>query len=88
MLEIIEPPVGKQITVITAHPEDMESWCAGTVIQAIDAGCEARLLLVTSGDKGSGDPATNPGELVLRRGAEADSGSARRRSARRSSAGR
>jgi hypothetical protein len=35
----------------------MEHWCAGTVIQAVECGCEARLLLVTSGDKGSGAPA-------------------------------
>jgi LmbE family N-acetylglucosaminyl deacetylase len=57
MPEIIEPPSDKRIAIITAHPDDMEHWCAGTVIQAVECGCEARLLLVTSGDKGSGAPA-------------------------------
>lgn len=31
MPEIVEPPSGKRIAVITAHPNDMEPWCAGTV---------------------------------------------------------
>lgn len=71
MPEIIEPPSGKRIAIITAHPDDMEHWCAGTVMRAISRGCEAHLLLVTSGDKGAGDPATDPRDLAMRREAEA-----------------
>jgi len=71
MPEVIEPPSGKRIAIITAHPDDMEHWCAGAVMQAVERGCEACLLLVTSGDKGSGDPDTDPRDLAMRREAEA-----------------
>src|SRR5689334_10289494 len=56
---------------IAAHPDDIESWCAGTLARAIDAGATVRLLLVTSGEKGSGDPQALPAEVAARREAEA-----------------
>jgi LmbE family N-acetylglucosaminyl deacetylase len=52
-----EPPGVVAVLAIAAHPDDIESWCAGTLARAIDAGATVRLLLVTSGDKGSSDPA-------------------------------
>jgi LmbE family N-acetylglucosaminyl deacetylase len=51
----IEPPSAVSILAIAAHPDDIESWCAGTLSAAIDRGALVRLLLVTSGDKGSSD---------------------------------
>lgn len=42
--------------VIAAHPDDIESWCAGTLAQSVKQGATVRLLLVTSGDQGSNDP--------------------------------
>jgi LmbE family N-acetylglucosaminyl deacetylase len=67
---IIDPPAGA-IVAITAHPDDIESWCAGTLARAIDAGATVRLLLVTSGDKGADDPASMAPEVAYWREREA-----------------
>ena len=67
----IEPPSAASIMVIAAHPDDIESWCAGTLACAIDGGATVRLLLVTSGDKGSSDPDTTPQAVAAQREAEA-----------------
>jgi len=67
----IEPPGAASILAIAAHPDDIESWCAGTLALAIDAGARVRLLLVNSGDKGSNDPAAGAGEVAARREREA-----------------
>lgn len=70
-MPIVEPPGAVSIMAIAAHPDDIEAWCAGTLIRAIEGGGAVRLLLVTSGDKGSGDPTTDPRALAMRREAEA-----------------
>lgn len=70
-IAIEEPPSAASIVVVAAHPDDIESWCAGTLAQSIDAGAAARLLLVTSGDKGTSDPAADPADVAQRREAEA-----------------
>jgi LmbE family N-acetylglucosaminyl deacetylase len=57
--------------VVAAHPDDMESWCAGTLARSIGAGATVRLLLVTSGDKGSADPHDTPADVAARREREA-----------------
>jgi LmbE family N-acetylglucosaminyl deacetylase len=67
---VIDPPTGS-VMAIAAHPDDIESWCGGTLARAVDAGAQVRLLLVTSGDKGSGDPDTDPVDLAATREAEA-----------------
>jgi len=68
----IEPPPGAvSIMAIAAHPDDIESWCAGTLARAIDAGATVRLLLATSGDKGSADPTDTAATVAARREAEA-----------------
>lgn len=59
------------IMVIAAHPDDMESWCAGTLVLSIEAGAHVRLLLVTSGDKGTSDPLATIQEVATRREEEA-----------------
>ncbi|RIK37237.1 MAG: PIG-L family deacetylase [Chloroflexi bacterium] len=59
------------ILAVAAHPDDIESWCAGTLAVAIDAGATVRLLLVTSGDKGSRDPQATPQAVAAMREAEA-----------------
>jgi LmbE family N-acetylglucosaminyl deacetylase len=70
-MPIVEPPGVGSIMAIAAHPDDIEAWCAGTMARAIQGGAMARLLLVTSGDKGSGDPLTDSRALAMRREAEA-----------------
>jgi LmbE family N-acetylglucosaminyl deacetylase len=44
----------KRVLVVGAHPDDFELCCAGTVAMWMRRGWQARLLLVTSGDKGTG----------------------------------
>lgn len=70
-MPIVEPPEAVSIMALAAHPDDIESWCAGTLARSIDAGATARLLLVTSGDKGSNDPADTSATVATRREAEA-----------------
>jgi LmbE family N-acetylglucosaminyl deacetylase len=52
--EVISPPSSGSVLAVAAHPDDIESECAGTLALAARSGCEVRLLLVTSGDDGSG----------------------------------
>ncbi len=68
---VVEPPVGGPIMVIAAHPDDMESWCAGTLARSIDGGAEVKLLLVTSGDKGSSEHTATSETVAAQREAEA-----------------
>lgn len=70
-MDVVQAPNAGTLLVIAAHPDDMESWCAGTVRLAIEAGCRAELLLTTAGEKGTNDPTTDPQELAKRREAEA-----------------
>lgn len=43
----------RRVMVIAAHPDDFELTCAGTVAKWMRQGWQARLVLVTSGDKGT-----------------------------------
>jgi LmbE family N-acetylglucosaminyl deacetylase len=70
-MHVIEPPSAASMMVIAAHPDDIESWCAGTLACAIDSGATVRLLLVTSGDKGSNDPGATPQAVAAQREVEA-----------------
>ncbi len=70
-MPIIDPPDARSIMAIAAHPDDIEAWCAGTLAGAMDRGATVRLLLVTSGDKGSGDPTADARAVAMRREAEA-----------------
>lgn len=66
-MRILEPPSAPSIMAIAAHPDDIESWCGGTLARAVDAGASVRLLLVTSGDLGTRDPhATRTGVAAQR----------------------
>lgn len=66
-VSIVDPPAVMSIMVVAAHPDDLESGCGGTLARAIDAGTTVRILLVTSGDKGSADPNADMLELAKRR---------------------
>lgn len=68
---VVPPPSARSILAIAAHPDDIESWAGGTLALAIDRGAEVRLLLVTSGDKGSSDPGDAPADIARRREEEA-----------------
>jgi len=68
---ISDPPSVGVIMAVAAHPDDIESWCAGTLARSIDAGATVRLLLVTSGDTGSDDPRDTAADVGRRREREA-----------------
>ncbi len=68
---IVDPPGAGDIMAVAAHPDDIESWCAGTLARAIDGGATVRLLLVTSGDKGTNDPRATAAAVARRREDEA-----------------
>ncbi len=68
---IIDAPTSGTIMAVAAHPDDIESWCAGTLARAVDGGTTVRLLLVTSGDKGSDASDSTASEVAQRREREA-----------------
>ena len=57
-------PGPKRIVVIMAHPDDAEFVCSGTVARWVTEGHTLIYVLLTSGDKGSADPAVTPADLV------------------------
>jgi LmbE family N-acetylglucosaminyl deacetylase len=68
---LVEAPSASSIMAIAAHPDDIESWCAGTLALAVAGGATVRLLIVTSGDKGSNELGATPASVALRREIEA-----------------
>jgi LmbE family N-acetylglucosaminyl deacetylase len=53
--------------VIIAHPDDAESWCAGTVARLVDEGARVTYVVCTSGEKGAADPQARPVEVARQR---------------------
>ena len=53
--------------VIAAHPDDIESWCAGAVAGLVRAGWRAVYVLCTSGEKGTSDPNESAEAIATRR---------------------
>lgn len=51
--------------VVTAHPDDSEFGAAGTIARLVRDGCEVTYVIVTNGNKGSGDR-TMTGERLAR----------------------
>ncbi|GAB6064759.1 PIG-L deacetylase family protein [Deferrisoma palaeochoriense] len=58
------------LLVIAAHPDDAEIGAGGTVARWATEGRRVGYLLVTSGEKGTDDPAADPQELARTREAE------------------
>lgn len=58
---------GEKILVVVAHPDDIESWCGGTVARLTGLGREVAYVLCTSGDKGTSDPTQTPQQVAARR---------------------
>jgi LmbE family N-acetylglucosaminyl deacetylase len=50
--------------VVTAHPDDSEFGAGGTVAKLAKQGCEVTYVIVTNGNKGSGDRAMTPARLA------------------------
>lgn len=60
----------ERILVVTAHPDDVDFACAGTVAQWTDAGIEVVYCVVTDGDAGGFDEAVRREEIPAIRRAE------------------
>lgn len=61
---------GQRVLAVTAHPDDFELCCAGTVLAWLRGGWQARLVIATSGDKGSADRSLSAAEVIAMRHAE------------------
>lgn len=59
--------VPERAMVILSHPDEVEYFAGGLVAQWAAAGCDITLVLLTSGDKGSDDPAMAAEQLVALR---------------------
>ena len=53
---------------MSAHPDDIEFGCAGTVCRWVDEGWDVRYVIVTSGQKGVQDARQDPHEFGRLRG--------------------
>ncbi|HEX6844788.1 MAG TPA: PIG-L deacetylase family protein [Actinomycetota bacterium] len=57
---------------VFAHPDDMEICAGGTLAKWAAAGREVHLLVLTTGDRGSGDPTRSRDELAATRRSETE----------------
>jgi LmbE family N-acetylglucosaminyl deacetylase len=64
---VTDPP---RILVITAHPDDVDFGAAGSVARWCSEGSDVTYCVVTDGDAGAADPATDLDELPAVRRAE------------------
>lgn len=55
IVERAELPSRARVLAVCAHPDDIESWCGGTLALLVERGCEVRLAVCTAGEKGSDD---------------------------------
>ncbi len=60
----------KRALCIVAHPDDIEFFCAGTVLKLSRRGAAVDFVIVTSGDKGTDDPELSGEQLAATREAE------------------
>jgi LmbE family N-acetylglucosaminyl deacetylase len=61
------PEVTGPVLAVFAHPDDAEISAGGTLAKWCAAGREVHLLVLTNGDRGSGDPARDRKELARTR---------------------
>lgn len=62
-----QQPELRTVLVIGAHPDDPEFGCAATIAKWAKQGRQIDYVLLTSGDKGSHDPALRPGQVAAKR---------------------
>ena len=60
----------QRVLVVTAHPDDSEFGAGGTVAKLAKDGCEITYVIVTDGNKGSGDRTMTPERLAIIRADE------------------
>ena len=69
LVDVANLPI-ERVLIIVAHPDDIESWVAGTVCRFTDVGKQVAYVLCTSGDKGTSDPTQTPQQVAAIREAE------------------
>lgn len=62
--------IPERALAVYAHPDDPEVSCGGALARWARSGSEVRAVIATRGEKGTADPATDPGTLAERRAAE------------------
>lgn len=62
--------IPEPVLVVCAHPDDIEIHTGGTVARLIRAGIRVSYVLVTSGNRGTGDPSRTMEEMARVREAE------------------
>jgi LmbE family N-acetylglucosaminyl deacetylase len=62
--------VASRALAVAAHPDDIESWCAGTLALLSEQGAQVGLVLVTAGECGSSEPTATRAAVATRRKAE------------------
>ncbi len=60
----------ERVMVVTAHPDDSEFGAGGTVAKLVKQGCDVTYVIVTNGNKGSGDRTMTPERLAKIRAEE------------------
>jgi LmbE family N-acetylglucosaminyl deacetylase len=60
----------RRILVVVAHPDDAEFGCGGSVVRWVEEGLEVFYCVMTSGNRGSDDPAMTPERLATIRAEE------------------
>ncbi|CAN5735781.1 PIG-L family deacetylase [soil metagenome] len=68
--------VPERALAIYAHPDDPEVSCGGTLARWAAGGCAIKVIIATSGDKGSTDPGCDPQALARQRADEVEAGAA------------
>jgi LmbE family N-acetylglucosaminyl deacetylase len=58
------------VLAVYAHPDDPEVSCGGTLARWAAGGAAVHVLICTTGDKGSSDPAVDPSALAQQRAGE------------------
>ena len=54
----------QRVLVVTAHPNDAEFWCGGSIARWISEGAAVRYVVCTDGAKGATDPAVSASDLA------------------------
>ena len=60
----------ERVMVVTAHPDDSEFGAGGTIAKLVKQGCEVTYVIVTNGNKGSGDRTMTSERLAVIRADE------------------
>jgi LmbE family N-acetylglucosaminyl deacetylase len=60
----------ERVMVVTAHPDDSEFGAGGTIAKLAKQGCEVTYVIVTNGNKGSGDRTMTSERLAVIRAEE------------------